>query len=260
MGFTRNCFERNILKKFLSKWNLILLREPYSLHYIQDLVPNKDKVLLVHDFAIHVNRSESERSKRIKEVLKCLKKGNLTSVILRDYYYQCHYPKLYRVRYFHFIKDLINTLTERGHEVVFIPLGYLGDRENDIRFYQELETRKVLKKGAHILAEVVTLTPSEVVDVLSIFDYVVSVRTHGLILASIANVPTLHLYYEHKGKGIAEHTFGVESWSLYSCLREDGAAEKVVKYLENMADKPIHKILRARKYNEKIVREITLKN
>ncbi|MEM2512161.1 MAG: polysaccharide pyruvyl transferase family protein [Ignisphaera sp.] len=178
MGFTRNGLERKILQKFLNIWDFVLLREPYSLYYVRDLVPSKNKVLVVHDFAIHVDRSETEQSRRVKDTVKHLGKGSLTGVILRDYYYQYYYPKWYRVKYLRFIKDLANALAKREHKVILIPFSYLGDRENDIRFYWELKAERIVDDDVRILSEVINLTPSEVIDVLSVFNYIISVRTH----------------------------------------------------------------------------------
>lgn len=258
-GYTSSELDRNILKKFLAIWDWILLREPLSFYYIRDLISSRNKVLLVHDFSVHVDGFETDRSRRIKEILRHIGNGeNLVGLILRDYYYQRYYPDLYRIKYLHFIKKLVNALTKHGLKTILIPFGYLGNHENDIKFYRELKALRIVKNDIPILDEVINLTPSEVIDVLSLFNYIISARTHGFILATLAGVPALHLYYEHKGRGILKHTFDTEAWSLTSCLNKGDDVEKITKYLIEDADKKSvrGRILKVRRYNEKIVHTI----
>lgn len=54
------------------------------------------------------------------------------------------------------------------------------------------------------------------------------------ILASLTGVPAIHLYYEHKGKGIAKYIFGIEGCDPRSYLNGEHIIREILKILEDL--------------------------
>jgi len=263
LGFYRNGFEKNIVRKFADGWNYILVREPYSKYYLTSAGVDEGRILLVHDFAFH---TEEKCSKRVKELVGEIKNYDSKpriAVSIRDYYYD-HDPMLYN-SYIQLIGKLLKTLTREFH-MFLIPMGFSGTHENDIKFIKRLVEDRFIPNSAVPLYSAAYMDPEEVVCLLRNFDVSVGVRMHFCILSSVARIPTIHLYYEHKGRGIFRYSLGdrLPSISLYSAIHDPPTTiNQIVGYIHKLIDeknnvkRDLERIIQKNKqYNQKIVKQI----
>ena len=263
LGFYRNGFEKNIVRKFADGWNYILVREPYSKYYLTSAGVDEGRILLVHDFAFHTGEKCSKRVEELVGEIKSYDSKPRIAVSIRDYYYD-HDPMLYN-SYIQLIGKLLKTLT-REFYVFLIPMGFSGTHENDIKFIKRLVEARVIPDSAVPLYSAAYMDPEEVVCLLRNLDVSVGVRMHFSILSSVARIPTIHLYYEHKGRGIFRYSLrnSLPSTSLYSAIRDPlTTINQIVGHIRKLIDeknnvrRDLERIIENnRLYNQKIVKQI----
>jgi polysaccharide pyruvyl transferase WcaK-like protein len=267
LGFYRNGFEKNIIRNFADGWNYILVREPYSKYYLTSAGVDEGRVLLVHDFAFHAGEKCSKRVKELVGEIRNYDSKPRIAVSIRDYYYDRD-PMLYN-SYIQFIGRLLKTLT-REFRVFLIPMAFSGRHENDIKFIKRLMEDRVIPDSAVPLYGAAYMDPEEVVCLLRNFDVSIGVRTHLCILSAVACIPTIHLYYEHKGRGIFRYSLrdSLPSISLYSAIHDPlttinqivGHVRKLIDEKNNVRRDLERIIQNNRLHNQKIVKQILLKS
>jgi polysaccharide pyruvyl transferase WcaK-like protein len=263
LGFYRNGFEKNIIRNFADGWNYILVREPYSKYYLTSAGVDEGRVLLVHDFAFHIGEKCSKRVKELVGEIRNYDSKPRIAVSIRDYYYD-HDPMLYN-SYIQFIGRLLKTLTREFH-VFLIPMAFSGRHENDIKFAKRLLEDRVIPDSAVPLYSVAYMDPEEVVCLLRNFDVSISVRTHFCILSAVAGIPMIHLYYEHKGRGIFRYSLrdSLPNISLYRAIHDSlTTINQIVNHIHKLIDeknnvrRDLEKIIQNnRLHNQKIVKQI----
>jgi len=263
LGFYRNGFEKSITRNFADGWNYILVREPYSKYYLTSAGVDEERILLVHDFAFHTGEKCSKRVEELVAEIKSYDSKPRIAVSIRDYYYD-HDPMLYN-SYIQFIAKLLKTLTREFH-VFLIPMGFSGTHENDVKFIKRLVEDRVIPDSAVPLYSAAYMDPEEVVCLLRNFDASVGVRMHFCILSSVARIPAIHLYYEHKGRGTFRYSLGdrLPSISLYGAIRDPLATiNQIVGHIRKLIDekndvrRDLERIIKNnRLYNQKLVKQI----
>jgi hypothetical protein len=185
------------------------------------------------------------------------------AVSIRDYYYD--YDLRLHELYIEFIGKLFKVLTERFH-VFIIPMGFYSRYENDVKFIKRLVKAGVIPDSAVPLYSVAYMDPEEVVCLLRNFDAGIDVRTHFSILSVVAGTPTIHLYYEHKGRGIFRYSLRdvLPSISLYKAIYNPlTTVNQIVSHIRRLIDernnvwRELEKLLQNNgAYNQKVVKQI----
>jgi len=263
LGFYRNSFERTIIKRFATSWDYILVREPLSRYYLVRAGVSKPNIYLLHDFAFNVEDRCSERARRVVEKIRDYNSGPRVAVSIRDYYYD-YDPHTYS-SYIRFIGSLLKVLVERFH-VFLIPMSFSSGHENDIEFIKRLVEAKVIPSSVVPLYRVAYMDPEEVICLLKNFDAGIGIRTHFCILNAIAGTPVIHLYYEHKGKGIFDYSLrGVlPQISLFKAIHnQSNVIDQILCSLNSMINMKgaMNRLLkeivfRNRLHNQKIIKHI----
>jgi len=263
LGFYRNGFEKTIIRNFADEWDYILVREPYSKYYLTSAGVDEGKMLLVHDFAFYMGEKCSKRVKELVDKIRNYDSKPRIAVSIHDYYYDRD-PMLYN-SYIQFIGRLLKTLTREFH-VFLIPMTFSGGHRSDIKFIKRLVEDRVIPDSVVPLYSTAYMDPEEVVCLLRNFDVSIGVRTHFCILSAVAYTPTIHLYYEHKGRGIFKYSLKdrLPNISLYSAIHDPlTTINQLVSHIHKLIDeknnvkKDLKKIIQNnRLYNQKIVKQI----
>jgi polysaccharide pyruvyl transferase WcaK-like protein len=263
LGFYRNGFERAIVKRFADEWNFILVREPFTKYYLASAGVDGRRVFLVHDFAFSVGEECTKRVEEIGEEIRSYNSKPRVAISIRDYYYD-HDPGIHEL-YIRFLEKLFRALIERFY-VFIIPMSFWAGHENDIEFIKKLVKTGVIPGSAVPLYSTAYMDPEEVVCLLRNFDASIGVRTHFGILSAVVGIPTIHLYYEHKGRGIFKFSLrdSLPSISLYSAIHNPSTAiNQIISHLlkligeKNNVEKDLRKLVQNnRRHNQKIVKQI----
>ncbi len=160
-------------------------------------VPN-EKMSIICDFAFHLDKKDSEKSKLISNSIRESSKP-LIGLILRDYSSGQN-----REKYIRNIKKLTSILKDKGFDVYFIPTSYAYlIPENDQIFVE-----KILLPNPERVINIKDLSPGEIISVFSNFDIIISARLHGAVYGTLAHVPTIHLYEGGKSIEVISEVFG----------------------------------------------------
>jgi polysaccharide pyruvyl transferase WcaK-like protein len=263
LGFYRNGFEKNVIKRFADGWDHILVREPYSMYYLTSAGVDERRILLVHDFAFYTGEKCSRRVKELVDEIKNYNSKPRIAVSIRDYYYDRDLTL--HNSYIEFIGRLLKALS-REFYVFLIPMAFSGRHENDVKFIKKLVENKVIPNSAIPLYSVAYMEPEEVVGLLRNFDVGIGIRTHFCLLSALAGLPVVHLYYEHKGKGIFDYSLRglLPVISLHNAISNASLMiNQIISYIHKLIDNKdyIRKVLEKaiqynRMCNKKIVKQV----
>jgi len=167
-----------LAKMMINHSGLITLRDLESLKVCKRLSTNQENIFQTADPAFLLEPKETGRSRGIKDIIRS--KGKTIGInVVNEVWAN---KKEYKMA----IATTCNTLAVEGYYPIFF--------SNEIRsgpFYDHeanKETASLLSCDYTIL-EPTYYSPEEMIDIISAFDMVLSMRMHGLIFASIARVP-----------------------------------------------------------------------
>jgi polysaccharide pyruvyl transferase WcaK-like protein len=176
---------------FANNVNYAFVRDNISYSNLTEYLP-KNKCSIICDFAYWIHPSVTKNTLNVSKFIADHSKGKKAIAI---------FPGLNlksKDEYISHLCKLINELNDENYSIFLIPTfnhPYLKD-DNDVC----LNINSILKFKTNII-ETKNLQPEELIQIISEFDGVISSRLHGAIFATLANVPTVHIYSEHKGKG-----------------------------------------------------------
>jgi len=171
-------YGKKIAKNMIHNTDLISVRDLGSWKVCKELHPNKIPILSV-DPAYLLKPMESLRTKEIKRFILSKKKTIGINVINEVWLKE----KKYKIA----IADAISAISEKhGYYPVFfsneVREGEFFDNEAN------KETAKFLRCDYSIM-DPIYYTPEEMIDIISNFDIIFSMRMHALIFASIVGIP-----------------------------------------------------------------------
>lgn len=186
-----------LYKIFAKNVNYAFVRDDISYSNLTEYLP-KNKCSVICDFAYWIHPLVTQNSVNVGKFIEVNSKGKKTIAI---------FPGLNLKSKEEYISNLCKLITElynENYSIFLIPTfnhPYLKD-DNDVC----VTINSILKTEVNII-ETKNLQPEELIYIISKFDGVVSSRLHGAIFATLANVPTVHIFSEHKGKGLFETYF-----------------------------------------------------
>jgi len=193
LGYTRTKIGEYILKLFLKNCDYFFVRGRYSLTNLKRLGVNPSRISIICDFAFHLERMETERTKRY---LKIIKDQEIPAVGLI-------FKPIYRIRnedYLGAIRKVYETLS-KDYRIFFIPTSYSHSfDENDLVFLERFGLKPILNIKSY--------TPEEIISIFSGFEFVITTRLHGGVFSILAEVPTIHIYEADNSLDVIGDTFG----------------------------------------------------
>ena len=195
IGPFKNRIDRLMIELLLNKVDLTVFREKVSYEYIMNNGISINNNIVLSDLAFLLNpRFPNTYSKKPIigfTIRKWLKKK----------------PKLFK-NYIQSIVKLIEKLCKDGNKVYLIPFSYLEGDENDVEICNKvLEIIKEEHKKNIIKLDFQKFTPNQLIKKLSDLEIsvLIGTRLHSVILASMANIPSIVISYQHfKAKGISK--------------------------------------------------------
>lgn len=122
--------------------------------------------------------------------------------------------------FFEKVKDILNWFSDKGWEIVFIPMHYPEDVQVSKKMSDSLPG-SIIYSGNRL--------PQNILDFTGTMDYVIGMRLHSLIMAAAAGVPYMGLSYDPKVKSFVE-TMGVGK--VIDIHQLD--TEEAISYLESV--------------------------
>jgi len=226
LGYPRTEIGKLVLQHFFKRnvdYSFVRGKETYAT--LQKLGVSSEKISMICDFAFHLDKKESEETKKLSKLIKEVNKPTV-ALIFREYSYGRR-----RENYIGGIKKLASKLEEQDYKVFFIPTSYSYLLpENDQIFVE-----KVLGVDTHQIVNIKDFCPEEIISIFSNFDVVISARLHGAVYGALANVPTIHLYENRKSLEVIKGIFGeVIPLIKLSDFINDPGLDKIIRTLDRM--------------------------
>ncbi len=191
-------FCHTLYKKSIGEIDYIFARDLKTSNFLKKLQFPADKFSLICDFAFFINPKKTARVNEIESVICGL---NIVGVIINVS--KLKHPKIkfnnaYFVRTLKFIRKLIAS----GFYVLLIPLSISTRPLNQTYAQDDREACAVinerLKTNLPILPTE-TLEPEEIIQIIKNLKGLISIgRLHGSIFGCLANVISIHIYFENK--------------------------------------------------------------
>lgn len=202
---------------FLSNFvDILLLREKRSLEYLL----NKLKIRLpytqiISDFSFHVNPRNTHKVQEIFKDIDVAREGASNGCVIglsaRPWFYHRWTKKRSKMRniYLNFLVNVVKKLCDKGFSVVFYPSSTVPGTADDAEVYNFISRLLNVKNTSYskrfTMLRINQLSGSEAYAVPRKLDAMVALRSHSAIAALKSFIPTIHIYYHHKGEGIIKH-------------------------------------------------------
>jgi colanic acid/amylovoran biosynthesis protein len=216
-----------IAKKLLENVDFVVFRENMSKNYIRQNITDEFQHSVSGDAAFLLSHQGSKKIERKSE-------KNRIGISIRRWFHRN--PKIFH-NYLDAAKEAIISLAKRNYDVFIVPFSYIEGTEDDIELcnsvYQEIP--EDLRKNVHLL-NLKKMTPSEIISSLIEleFDAFIATRLHSAILASLSNIPSLIISYQHfKAYGISRQ-LGLEEYVVnIGKVTFDGLNTSISNILQN---------------------------
>lgn len=223
-------------EKFLNQITHLFVRDNISYSNLKryDLPPEKYSIIC--DFAYWLNPLQSQRSKDIRGTIEESSEGRIIIGIAPGMDIESS-----KTEYLVSWCRLIRNLCDRGYDIVLIPTSHNPKcltpphDKDDYGFCHLINSE--LNLNLPIL-QTKQFEPEEIIEIMGVFDCVISARMHGAIFSTIANVPTIHIYNEKKGLGLFNTFFNnsVRLYSLEQFLDHYRTHSNIINDLEELMD------------------------
>lgn len=215
-----------VSKKYFRNY-YFYVRGKNTLNNLLALGVPEENMCPIFDFAYQLDSQKSSKTKDISYEFRNLGKP-IIALCLRDYSKgEKNFLNIQRIR------ALISKL-EKDYIVYFVPTSYAYlVPENDYLFAKE-----ILRINEDKIINIRDLNPHEIIEIFSNFDAVISSRLHGAVYATLANIPTVHLYESSKSLEVLGDVFGhLVSLIKISDFIGDNNLENIYKILDNMINR-----------------------
>lgn len=245
-GHSIGPFKKTFLTKFMinifNRIDKIYLREDISLSYLKnDLKLSNKNIFLVGDMAFKTIKNEEEAPAFIDT-----KKIGIT---VRPWLYD---KPLLNKKYLKSVIETIDHLIKKDYSIMLIPFSYAPGKEfdPDVCEYIYSQFSSDSKNKLNIM-DIKEKTPLEIIKMLreNNFTILIGTRLHSVILASLADIPSVIISYQHfKAQGISKQ-LGLEK---YVIKIEDVTPEKLINLTDQLINEQKNKRLEIHEQVNKI--------
>jgi polysaccharide pyruvyl transferase CsaB len=202
-------FWRWLSKQVLNKFDLISVRDDYSLEVVKSM--NLDvPILLSADPAVILepdlarDKNNAILPKKPYMIFSLRKWFDYRSSVL-PVKFQRRFSKGESDRFLLLLKvftQICDWITgQHGMNIYFIPM-YIENEQNDNVVASQIRNGMLNKERAYIIDQ--QLSPKELLDLIKDAEILVGMRMHSTILGACASVPIVGLYYQQKGRTFFE--------------------------------------------------------
>jgi colanic acid/amylovoran biosynthesis protein len=244
-------FEKYIVKKVLSKCDLIYAREEISRRYLQDLLGRE--VYLSPDLGFYISPNENEENLGDIELPKSEKKVAIT---MRPYRFPEYSDGEHRYeKYINEMFLVCKELTKNGYHPVFVAhtLGPSAHEDDRIALNEVIEKLKEagVSSSNYTFADDPSMNCFGLTNLYSQVDYIIGTRFHSVIFAMASFTPAIAISYSgHKTTGIMQdmdlEEYVVKIGEMDSevliekfnklVLNQQGVKEKIHNYIQKCKD------------------------
>lgn len=224
-----------IYKKAIMNVDYILVRDKQSFNFLRMLGYPANKLSFVCDFAFHI---DPKRTTKTDEISSMIKECEKPVGIIPDVSKLKHPKSDFDNEYFQRLLKLVQKLKNEGFTVLLIPLSNtrLANTppytQDDYEACIEVNTRLGISLP---VIKTKNLEPEEIIQIMQDLDCIISVgRLHGAVFGCLANIPTIHIYFEEKSLMLKD-LFGGD-FPLFWChdwLTHLEIDNKIVSFIKN---------------------------
>jgi polysaccharide pyruvyl transferase WcaK-like protein len=125
-------------------------------------------------------------------------------------------------------------VTEQGLKIKFIPM-HMSKSEDDAGFAEQIRTRMKNPAAGMVIARD-NLSPTELLAEIASCKFFVASRLHSAILATLANVPSICLYYVDKGRLFFDQVGQSRFSRPIEIMTEPGASKELRDLTQKLLD------------------------
>lgn len=179
-------FNRRLMRSVLKRADCITLREKLSSNDLKNIGVKNDNTVVTADAAFRLEGTDEERA---EELLKKAGSSELPErrigVSVREWN-KARYGDDYCGK----IAEACDKMSEKGYEVIFIPMQYPSDIAVSERIAGMMKTRSCVLKAK--------CRPEEILGIIGRCGVMLSMRLHALIFAAVKNIPMAGIIYDPK--------------------------------------------------------------
>lgn len=181
------------IEKLINKVDLVSLRDPESKQTLLDMGVTQTRLELTADMVFSLYRNEIERSFGAKVLernqIDTIEKKTI-GFSVRQWKDLSHYKKK--------LAQVADALVEKGYQVLFLPFHF----PDDVACARDVA--KLMTQEPILLKE--ECSTLEMLGILSTLEVFVSMRMHGIVMASVMGVATVGISYDPKIEAVLELT------------------------------------------------------
>ena len=174
-------FNRFLIAKVLNQVDKITVRDKESKDLLSEFGV-KNKIILTADLALSLASGSKESGLQLLTKKGIVVNESMLAVVIRDWQENNYLAQLAKI---------INHLASKyNFKVLIIPFKLASDLKVSYKF------KKLLNPPAQLLKE--KYSPLEMIDIIKVFDFLLGVRLHSLIFATLNRVPVAGIAYDPK--------------------------------------------------------------
>ncbi len=181
VGPIKTKFNRFLIAKVLEQVDKISVRDKQSKELLAEFGV-KQKIILTADLALSLASGSKESGVQLLQEEGITVSESMLAVVIRDWQENEYLAQLAKV-----LNDLAS---KYNFKLLIIPFKLPGDLKVSYKF------KELLNPPAQLLKK--RYSPLEMIDLIKVFDFLIGVRLHSLIFASLNRVPVAGIAYDPK--------------------------------------------------------------
>lgn len=181
-GKINRCLMRRVLKKA----ECITLREKLSCNDLNNIGVKNENTIVTADPAFRLEGVEPKDAENLLQKVGVPPGDKKRIGVSVRAWNKARYGDDYCAK----IAEACDIMSEKGYEIVFIPMQY----PSDIAVSDKIAA--MMKNEAHVLRA--KYTPEEILSIIGCCDAMLSMRLHALIFAAVTNIPMAGIIYDPK--------------------------------------------------------------
>ena len=223
IGPVNGSLNRRLVKSVVNTVDMITLREKLSEADLRSIGVSKPNIIVTADPAFTLKSIEKEEADRLLSEEGVPRDKQLVGVSVRAWS-----RAMGGEDYLEKIALVCDSLTEKGKNVVFVPMEYPRDLEVSKKVMAKMHSKAYLLEKRY--------NPPQIMGIVGSLDLMLSMRLHTLIFAAVKNVPMLGIIYDPKVEYYLKELEMPEAGDVRRELLQSGKiTEKALAILDNIA-------------------------
>ena len=177
---------RHLMRSVLKKADCITLREKLSFNDLKNIGVKNDNIVVTADPAFRLEGADPASAEQLLQAAGVPERGAKRIGVSVRSWSKARYGDDYCGK----IAEACDIMSEKGYEIIFIPMQY----PSDIAASDKIAG--MMKNSPHVLRA--KYTPEEILGMIGHCDVMLSMRLHALIFAAVMNIPMAGIIYDPK--------------------------------------------------------------